>query len=151
MIDPPPAAVMGPITAFMPSQQPIALTSRTCRKSASVMSAIRANFSTPALLTSTSSRPNASSAVATAASQCASLVTSWCTYRQDGAPSASATAEPLSSSTSPSTTRAPSATKCRTCDLPMPLAPPVMSATLPSSRPMRPPGSELPNACLVRG
>ena len=55
MIDPPPAAVIGPVTAFMPSQQPTAFTSRTCRKSASGMSAIRANFSTPALFTSTSS------------------------------------------------------------------------------------------------
>ena len=33
------------------------------------------------------------------------------------------------------TTLAPSAARCRACDLPMPLAPPVISATLPSSRP----------------
>ena len=68
-IDPPPAAVIGSITAFMPSQQPTTLTSRTCRKSASGMSAIGANFSTPALFTSTSSRPKASSVAATAAAQ----------------------------------------------------------------------------------
>ena len=95
MIDPPPAAVIGPITAFMPSQQPTALTSRMRRKSASGMSAIRAKVSTPALLTSTSSRPKASTAAATAAAQCASLVTSWCTYRQDCSPSPAATARAL--------------------------------------------------------
>ena len=33
MIDPPPAGAIGPITAFMPSQQPTAFTSRMCRKS----------------------------------------------------------------------------------------------------------------------
>ena len=66
-IDPPPAAFIGSITAFMPSQQPTALTSSTCRKSASGISAIGANFSTPALFTSTSSRPKTSTARATAA------------------------------------------------------------------------------------
>src|SRR5215471_10918403 len=129
MIEPPPAAVIGPITAFMPSQQPTAFTSRIRRKSAGDMSAIVANFSTPALFTSTSSRPKASSVASTTVAHCASLVTSWWTYRQDRSPS-----------TSPKTTRAPSETRCRTCDLPIPLAPPVIRATLPSSRPMAPPG-----------
>ena len=139
-IEPPPAAFIGSITAFMPSQQPTAFTSRIRRKSASGISAMLANFSTPALLTSTSSRPNASVASATAAAQSASEVTSWCTYRQQSAPSPSATYLPRSSSTSPNTTRAPSATKCRTCDLPMPRAPPVIRATLPSSLPICLPG-----------
>ncbi len=138
-IEPPPAAFIGSITVFMPSQQPTALTSRICRNSASGISAMLANFSTPALLTSTSSRPKVSAATATAAAQSASSVTSWCTYRQDCSPSLSATAAPRSSSTSPKTTRAPSATKCRTCDLPIPRAPPVISATFPSSRPMMSP------------
>src|ERR1700683_438225 len=153
-IDPPPAAFIGSITAFMPSQQPTALTSRIRRKSASGMSAMLANFSTPALLTSTSSRPKTSGAVATAAAQSASEVTSWCTYRQESGPRPSATWAPRSSSTSPNTTRAPSATKWRTCDLPMPRAPPVIRATLPSSLPMvsRPATKRLlgPSVSLLR-
>ena len=66
-IDPPPAAVIGSMTDFIPSQQPTALTSMTCRKSASGILAIAPDFSTPALLTSTSRLPNLSSAVVTAA------------------------------------------------------------------------------------
>ena len=53
----------------MPSQQPTAFTSSTRRKSASGMSAIGANVRMPALFTSTSSRPKASIASATAAAQ----------------------------------------------------------------------------------
>src|SRR6266568_3066975 len=148
-IDPPPAVFIGSITAFMPSQQPTALTSSTRRKASSVISAIGANVRIPALFTSTSSRPNVSSAAVTAAAQSPELVTSRCTYRQDCSPSLAATYWPCSSRTSPKTTRAPSATKCRTWDLPMPRAPPVIRATLPSSRPMAPPvPSVRPNACL---
>src|SRR5215472_19198903 len=143
MIEPPPAAFIGPIAAFMPSQQPTAFTSRIRRKSSRGMSAIGANFSTPALLTSTSSLPKVSTAAATAAAHSASLVTSWWMYRQDCPSSPAATLAPLSSRTSPKTTRAPSATKWRTCDLPIPRAPPVISATLPSSRPMVPPGASV--------
>ncbi len=76
-IDPPPALVIGSITAFIPSQQPTALTSSTRRKSATGMSAIGANCKTPALFTSTSSLPKTSTARATAAAQSSSLVTSW--------------------------------------------------------------------------
>ena len=138
-IDPPPARFIGSITAFMPSQQPTAFTSSTRRKLSSVISAIGANVRIPALFTSTSSRPNVSSVAATATAQSSSLVTSRCRYRQDCSPSLAATYWPWSSRTSPKTTRAPSATKCRTWDLPMPRAPPVISATFPSSRPIRPP------------
>src|ERR1039457_3957803 len=123
-IDPPPAAVIGSITAFMPSQQPTAFTSRIRRKSASGMSGMLGNFSTPPLLTSTSSAPKASVAVPTAVAQSASLVTSWCTYRQDCSPSPAATAAPRSSSTSPKTTRAPPDTQWRACGFPHPPAPP---------------------------
>ena len=90
-IEPPPALVIGSMTAFMPSQQPTAFTSSTRRKSASGISAIRANSRMPALLTSTSSFPKASVASATAAAQSASLVTSRWVYRQDCSPSLSAT------------------------------------------------------------
>ena len=48
-IDPPPALVIGSITAFMPSQQPTAFTSSTRRKSASGMSAMLAKVRMPAL------------------------------------------------------------------------------------------------------
>src|SRR6516164_3000496 len=62
-IDPPPDVVIGSITAFMPSQQPTAFTSSTRRKSASDMSAMRANCNTPALFTSTSSLPKVATVV----------------------------------------------------------------------------------------
>ena len=51
----------------------------------------------------------------------------------------SASCEPRSSWISAMTTRAPCSTKRRTVPSPMPLAPPVMIATLPSSCPMRSP------------
>src|SRR5690348_8169201 len=149
MIEPPPAAFISPITAFRPSQHPTAFTSRTRRNSASGISAIRANVSTPALFTSTSSLPKASAASATAAAQPASLVTSWWMYRHDFSSNSAASAAPLSSSTSPNTTRAPWATRWRTCDLPIPRAPPVISATLPSSRPIVPPGRPSVNQTLA--
>jgi hypothetical protein len=67
------------MTDFMPSQQPTALISSTRLNSASGMSAIGANVSTPALFTRTSNEPNAVIAVLTAAAHPDSLVTSWCT------------------------------------------------------------------------
>ncbi len=75
-MEPPPAAFSGSITDFMPSQQPTALVSMIRRNSASGMSLIEPCASTPALLTRMSSRPNVPVAVATAAAQSASLVTS---------------------------------------------------------------------------
>ena len=112
-IDPPPARFIGSITDFMPSQQPTAFTSSTRRKPSRGISAIGANVRIPALFTRMSSRPNVSSVAVTAAAQSSSLVTSRCTYRQCSAPSLSATYWPCSSRTSPKTTRAPSAAKCR--------------------------------------
>src|SRR5215471_1744166 len=103
-IEPVPAAFIGPAEAFMPSQQPTAFTSMIRRNSASGISVIDPNASTPALFTQTSSLPNVSTATATARDQSASLVTSWCTYLQDCGPSGAATASPRSSSTSPKTT-----------------------------------------------
>ena len=91
---------------------------------------------TPALLYSTSSRPNVSTALATIASASASLETSACTWM--ASPPASemerAVASAASSFTSVRTTRAPSAANSFDATIPMPLAPPVMSATFPSRR-----------------
>src|SRR5215472_5618143 len=75
-IEPPPAAFIGSIADFMPSQQPTALISMILRNSVSGISLIEPNASTPALLTRTSRRPKVSVAVATAAAQSDSLVTS---------------------------------------------------------------------------
>jgi hypothetical protein len=62
----------------MPSQVPVTFTVMIVVKSARLISAMRWNRSRPALLTSTSSLPNSSTAVRTVVAQSASLVTSWC-------------------------------------------------------------------------
>jgi len=89
----------------------------------------------PALLTRMSSLPNAATAACTAACQSLSLVTSILTKR--AWPPAlvmwSTTSRPSASSRSATTTFAPSCAKIVASLRPMPLAPPVMSATLPAS------------------
>src|SRR6478735_8147636 len=90
----------------------------------------------PALLKSTSSLPNSATVNWTALRQSASWVTSRWTYRAES-PSSSASAWPSSSSRSPMTTFAPSATSIRALAPPMLRAPPLIRATLPSTRPMR--------------
>ena len=89
----------------------------------------------PALLNITSRRPNVDTAVSTARATWSSLVTSVCTNVATE-PNAAARAWPGSSWMSAITTRAPSSTKRRTVPSPIPLDPPVMTATLPSSRPL---------------
>ena len=76
--------------------------------------------------------------VCTAACQSVSLVTSRCTYTASPprARMAASTFLPSSSRMSPKTTRAPSLTKVSASAAPCPRAPPLISATLPSSFPM---------------
>src|SRR6478609_6554237 len=104
---------------------------------------------TPALLWSTSSRPNCSTAAATSAPHCSASETSvCCAIASPPAPWISATvAAAPSSSTSPTTTWAPAAASATALARPSPEPPPVTIATLPSSCigvPVRRAGSEHP-------
>ena len=85
---------------------------------------------TPALLNSTSSPPKRSTAAPISDSTSSSSATS---VRRNSSRSGSATSStrrwPLSALKSPTTTLAPSAMKRSTVARPMPLAPPVMTAT----------------------
>ncbi|BAT03080.1 Os07g0663650 [Oryza sativa Japonica Group] len=87
----------------------------------------------PALLKTTSRRPCRATARSTAAATCASSVTSQRAYDAASAPSSAATACPRSSCTSARMTLAPFLTNSSAVALPMPLAPPVMTATFPAN------------------
>lgn len=90
----------------------------------------------PAHVTSTSSDPRCSTAAATAASTSVRDVTS----QETGiTPRSLAIAWSAASSRSATTTVAPSAAKRAAAAAPIPLAPPVISAVLPSSRISRTP------------
>ena len=79
MIEPPPASVMAGITAWRPRNTPSWLTRMTCSYSSAVVVASGVWRKMPALFTSTSRRPKASTAAATASAQASALVTSWWT------------------------------------------------------------------------
>src|SRR5882724_2944762 len=89
----------------------------------------------PALLTTTSSRPNVSAARATAVLTCTELVTS-ATVQMAASPSSQTPARSSSSTRPTRQTRAPSAAKARAVAMPMLPSPPVMMAALPCSRPV---------------
>src|SRR3954447_18843122 len=90
----------------------------------------------PALLKRTSKRPWRSTPAVTARSTAASSVTS---ARALEPPSSSAASRSFSSSMPTRCTLAPSATNSRAVASPIPLSPPVISATLSSSRPIAAP------------
>src|SRR3984893_13108320 len=92
----------------------------------------------PALLMRMSRRPNFSAAPLTKARHAASVPTSACVRAPWRPPvsSSAATRSPRSPSRSQNATLAPSATKRLTVASPIPDAPPVTAATLPSSLPM---------------
>ena len=92
----------------------------------------------PALLNITSSRPNSLSARATSAWISASAATSvrWNTHRFPASLALCATASPPAVLRSASTTCAPSRANRIALAAPMPLAAPVITATLPSNWPM---------------
>src|SRR5260370_12140819 len=104
----------------------------------------------PALLTSNSRWPSRARIPSTVARHESSSVTSRCTYRAPS-PRVAAASSPGSLSTSPSTTRAPSATKRRAVASPTPRAAPVISATLPSSAFMASLGADRAEDVEVRG
>ena len=83
----------------------------------------------PALLTTTSSRPNVSAARATAVLTCTELVTS-ASVQMAAPPSSAAPARSSSSARPARQTRAPSAAKARAVAMPMLPSPPVMMAAL---------------------
>src|SRR3989442_5684786 len=80
MIDPPPACRIAGIAHFVPRKTPLTLTAMMRSQSSSDVSSIFDRKRMPALLTSTLSLPYACTAVATAARQSSSRVTSTCTY-----------------------------------------------------------------------
>src|SRR5262245_9579689 len=112
------------------------LTSSTRSHSASVTSRSGCSRITPALLKSTSNRPQRRYGSSIMRAMSAASVTSACTA---AAPSSAATFSTPAPSTSASTRRAPSRAKRRAVAAPMPRAAPVISTMRPSSRAMDPP------------
>src|SRR2546427_9994414 len=134
-IAPPPASRMAGTAYFMPRKTPLAFTLISASQAAVlVMSGSNVPL-IPALLTRRSSLPNPVTAAVTAFCQSASLVTSSLTKRAwpPAAEIFSTTWRASNSSTSPTTTRAPSRAKIVASLCPIPLAPPVISATFPAS------------------
>src|SRR6516162_6585931 len=117
---------------------PIRLTSRISFQLAALASSTFSYLRMPALLMRMSRRPNFCAAPLTKSRHAASVPTSACVKATLAPPLASsaATRWPRSPSRSQNATLAPSATKRLTVASPIPDAPPVTAATLPSSRPM---------------
>ena len=134
MITPRPALVITGAICLAPSIVPITLIDSTRSASSTFNSSIAVKWTTAALLMRMSTAPNASVAVATIAAQSASERTSSFEKRA-AAPISAASAWPLSSTTSPITTFAPSAANRRAVAAPMPCEPPVTIAALPFNRP----------------
>src|SRR3989440_3185187 len=134
-IAPPPTCCMAGMACFMPRKTPLAFTFMRMSQAPVLMVSGSNVPLIPALFTRTSSFPNPPTVVLTASRQSASLVTSSFTNRAwPPAPAIfSATWRPSTSRTSPTTTFAPSRAKIVASLRPMPLAPPVMSATFPAS------------------
>src|SRR6516162_4802726 len=117
---------------------PIRLTSRISFQLAALASSTFSYLRMPALLMRMSRRPNFCAAPVTKSRHAASLPTSDCAKATlaPAVSSSAATRSPRSSSRSQNATLAPSATKRLTVASPIPDAPPVTAATLPSSLPM---------------
>src|SRR6266850_1491654 len=138
-IEPPPAWRMAGMAYFVPRKTPLAFTAITRSHSAAVRSSIATRGMTiAALLIRMSSRPWRPVASLTAFCQSASFVTSRCTYAASPPPArmAVSTFLPSASRMSPKTTFAPSLANVSASAAPCPRAPPLMSATFPSSLPI---------------
>src|SRR2546422_864110 len=132
---PPPASRIAGTACFMPRKTPFAFTfMRVSQAAVLVVSGSNVPL-IPALFTRSSSFPKAVTVALTAACQSASLVTSSFTNRAwpPAAAIFSTTWRASNSSTSATMTRAPSRAKITASLWPIPLAPPVMSATFPAS------------------
>src|SRR5713226_1050296 len=138
-IEPPPARRMAGMAYFVPRKTPLAFTAITRSHSAAVRSSIAPRGMTiAALLIRMSSRPWRPVASLTAFCQSASLVTSRCTYAASppAARMEASTFLPSASRMSPKTTFAPSRANVSASAAPCPRAPPLISATFPSSFPI---------------
>src|SRR5262245_13840987 len=135
MTEPPPPWRMWGMACLQHRNTDVRLTSWTRRQTSMPVSRIESSSGgeIPALLKATCTPPYASTAVPNSAATWASSVTSTGTNRP---PTSSAALRPPASSTSPTTTRAPSAARRRTDASPIPLAPPVTTATRSVSRSM---------------
>ena len=138
MIEPPPPAIIAGTPYLHPNATPFTLIASVRSQTAASVESTEPSLPsmTPALLYRTSSLPNRATAASTIASASASLETSAWTYAASP-PSeeiSAATESPVSSATSVSTTLAPSDANSLDATMPMPLAPPVISATFPSRR-----------------
>ena len=130
---PPPPAFIEAATARIPRNTPVRLTLITRFHSARAVAATGVKPTTPALLIKMSTGPSSFTTSATTAAQLSSSATSKWRYSP---PTCLATTAPCSSSTSHTTTLAPSAAKIAQSAAPIPWAPPVTIATLPSNLPM---------------
>src|SRR5580765_8100328 len=138
-IEPPPTRRISGIAYFVPRNTPLAFTAITRSHSAAVRSSIGTfGMVIAALLTRTSSRPWRPVASLTAFCQSVSLVTSRCTYEASppAVRMAASTRLPSASRMSPKTTFAPSWVNSSASAAPWPRAPPLISATFPSSFPI---------------
>ncbi|RDX62345.1 hypothetical protein CR513_59335, partial [Mucuna pruriens] len=133
---PTPLGIIARAACFIPNAVPFTFT-RITRSNSSGSKFTMLLFldwfpSTPALLNIMSSCPYRETVDLTRFSTSSSTLTSQCTKLAHGA-NVSATIVPNASSTSAITTLAPFFTKTRTVASPIPLAPPVTMATLPSN------------------
>src|SRR5215211_3742047 len=149
MIDPPPEAIIAGTPYLHPNATPLTLMSSVVSQTDASVSVTEPSWLiiTPALLYRTCRPPKRSTAAFTIASASASSDASEWTYEAWPPPASisAATASPASSATSVRTTDAPSLAKSLEATIPMPLAPPVMRATFPSSRPIVPPSRVAPS------
>ncbi len=157
MIDPPPARSRAGTPALQPRKTPVRLIAIVRSQVSSDVSTASpsAGSMMPALLNSTSSRPNVSSASSTMAWQSSLLATSAVT--QIAVPGRSASISSTVSRhafslMSTATIRAPSAENSRQVSRPIPPPAPVISATLSASRSLisRSPFHRLPTRCRSR-
>src|SRR5262245_2322587 len=136
MMLPEPWRIIAGAAYFMPSTTPrrwVAMTVSKCSMSISAMPARRPGL--PALLKRQSRRPNLASACSISDLTSGSLVTSVRT-KAAVVPSFFANPSPSAWRRPAMTTLAPSSTNSSAVRAPMPLVPPVMIATLPSSAPI---------------
>src|SRR6266536_1928485 len=138
MMDPPPCFFMTGAACLIPRNTPRRSTPTVASKPSTGTSSIFPPTPPyPALLKMQSSRPKRLRVSSTAACTSGSRLTSVWTYSARD-PSSPVRRRPRSSWMSATMTDAPSSTKSRTVASPMPLAPPVINATLPLRRVMPP-------------
>src|SRR6266545_6005228 len=138
MMEPPPCVFMTGAACLMPRNTPRRSTPMVASKPSTGTSWIFPPTPPyPALLKMQSSRPKRLPVSSTAACTSGSRLTSAWTYPARD-PSSPVRRRPRSSWMSATITDAPSSTKSRTVASPMPLAPPVINATLPLRRVMPP-------------